>query len=62
MWQEREFVPIDRLFGNINRGRGKGKKRQRSGTALPDLNVDILQDDGAQEVPLTQNAPPPEDI
>jgi hypothetical protein len=48
--------------GNSNRGRGKGKKRQRSGTALPDLNVDILQDDDAQEVPLTQNAPPPEDI
>jgi hypothetical protein len=48
--------------GNNNSGRGKGKKRQRSGTELPDLNDDILQDDGAQEVPLTQNAPPPEDI
>jgi hypothetical protein len=40
----------------------KGKKRQRSATDLPDLNLDILQDDDAQEVPLTQNAPPPEDI
>jgi hypothetical protein len=42
--------------------RGKGKKRQRHGTELPDLNVDVLQDDGEQEVNLTQNAPPPEDI
>jgi hypothetical protein len=48
--------------GNNNKGRGKGKKRQRSVTDLPDLNLDILQDDDVQEVPLTQNAPPPEDV
>jgi hypothetical protein len=111
-WQEREFVPMNRLLGPLpknafvaaardsipparqrittasSRGslrggrargrttkhraepmsrqgksnRGKGKKRQRHGTELPDLNVDVLQDDGEQEVNLTQNAPPPEDI
>jgi hypothetical protein len=48
--------------GNSNKGRGKGKKRQRSGTDVLDLNLDILQDDDAHRVPLTQNAPPPEDI
>jgi hypothetical protein len=40
--------------GNNNKGRGKGKKRQRTATDI--------QDDDAQEVPVTKNGPPPEDI